>query len=153
MSERVLICTGTRKEAQELRTAVDLCLSRILPDRIIVGDCTGVDRYVREWAMGNDIVHEVYPAQWSNLGKAAGPIRNEAMGARGADYLRARRDYVLLLHFPGGHGTHGMIRIAKRLGIPTIGDDAVANPLFALPYPWDGAAYLKGIPEEWHGNL
>jgi hypothetical protein len=54
---------------------------------------------------------EAYPARWKELGRSAGPVRNEQMVAAGA---------VLVLAWPGpgSVGTWDCLRLAARRGIP-----------------------------------
>jgi predicted Rossmann-fold nucleotide-binding protein len=75
--------------------------------KVISGGCKGADEIGERWAGLNGIEVEIYRAEWKTKGKAAGPIRNEAM-ARIADAV------VL---FPGGKGTANMEAAAKRHGI------------------------------------
>lgn len=77
-----------------------------------VGCCTGLDAMVREYARSNNITYQIFKADWTNLGRKAGPIRNEEM-LRGSN-----PDY--LLAFVGGRGTKNCSVLAKRLGIKVI---------------------------------
>lgn len=73
---------------------------------VIVGSVFGVDRDAHTWALEHERMASVIPARWQTYGRAAGPIRNEAMAAL------CRPDVVLA--FPGGAGTAGMVEVAKR---------------------------------------
>jgi hypothetical protein len=66
---------------------------------LIHGDAQGVDRLAGQWAKYNSILVDVYPADWANLGKRAGHIRNAKMIESGVDYA---------ILFPGGNGTANM---------------------------------------------
>jgi hypothetical protein len=68
------------------------------------GGARGVDGLAQRAIKKYKIVHRVFPANWKELGKAAGPLRNVQM----VDYL----DFVInhghttqVLAFPGGSGT------------------------------------------------
>lgn len=74
---------------------------------VISGGATGVDSDGEAWAKSRGLPVQVIKARWTELGKKAGPIRNEEM-ARQADAV------VL---FPGGKGTASMYRLAKRYGL------------------------------------
>ena len=74
---------------------------------VISGKAKGADWYGEYWAYENQIPVKPFPADWKAHGKAAGPMRNQAM----ASYA----DAVAL--FPGGKGTDSMYRIAKATGI------------------------------------
>ncbi|MCX5209745.1 DUF2493 domain-containing protein [Kitasatospora sp. NBC_00240] len=79
---------------------------------LVHGACpTGADHYASRWASLVGITQETYPANWTAHGKAAGPIRNQAMVAAGAD---------LVLAFPLGPspGTRNCMAAARNAGIP-----------------------------------
>ena len=69
---------------------------------IVSGGASGVDRCGEAFALKNNVPLKVFPAKWSEHGKAAGPIRNEEM----AIYA----DAVIL--FKGGRGTQSMFNQA-----------------------------------------
>jgi hypothetical protein len=62
--------------------------------------------------MGKGARHPVstFFAAWHEHGRGAGPIRNRQMLEEG------RPDLVVA--FPGGHGTAGMIKLALKAGVP-----------------------------------
>lgn len=101
-------------EAQQLLELLDE-VSRELPSegevlRIVTGDATGADDLATRWARASDVPVKVYRAHWAELGRRAGPIRNQQM----LDENRA--DIKMVLAFPGGKGTADMIRRAKLAG-------------------------------------
>lgn len=78
------------------------------------GDAAGTDRMAGEYWMAHLLgpVHAV-PANWAELGKSAGSVRNGLLVARMPD---------LLLAFPydgGSPGTADAVRQAQDAGIPT----------------------------------
>lgn len=82
---------------------------------VISGGATGADSLAEEWARSNikkrnGVSFNGFKADWNKHGKAAGPIRNQAMIDKG------RPDLVLA--FPGGRGTADMIQRAEAAGIP-----------------------------------
>lgn len=78
-------------------------------DAVLHGGCRGVDELADAWAREWKIPVEVYPADWDAHGKAAGPIRNRLMAARGT---------ALLAIWDGvSRGTGSMIREATAAGI------------------------------------
>ena len=82
---------------------------------LVVGDCpTGLDYWARRWANFNMASHEIFRADWITHGKAAGPIRNQAMVDSGADKCLA---FIL----PGKpcKGTRDCAKRARDAGIPT----------------------------------
>lgn len=103
-----------------------------LPDgetlTVVHGGARGVDRAASQWcswqgSRGAPVVEEVHRADWSTHQIIAGPLRNDAMVALGAD---------LVLAFPApcvsercrrrdahdSHGTADCMRKARAAGIP-----------------------------------
>jgi hypothetical protein len=82
---------------------------------LVDGDCPygGADVACRTWVAirGPRVRSEQHPADWNTHGKAAGPIRNQAMVDLGAD---------LCLAFPraDSKGTWDCVRRAADAGIP-----------------------------------
>jgi len=79
------------------------------PHTIIHGGASGADTLAGEWAAVNGCRCEVFPADWSKHGRAAGPIRNRQMIEEG------RPDHVLAM--AGGAGTQNMISQAIKYGL------------------------------------
>lgn len=78
------------------------------------GGATGADTLADFWASARGVTRAAYPANFypnGRLDRSAGPRRNAAMLAAGAD---------LVVAFPGGSGTADMIRRAKAKGVPVI---------------------------------
>lgn len=97
---------------------IDNALSDPRPDIVFVhGGADGVDKVAALWAVARASLgiavepHSIAPADWAAHGKYAGPKRNAAMVALGAD---------LCLAFPrkDSKGTWGCIRLAADAGIP-----------------------------------
>jgi hypothetical protein len=65
---------------------------------VVSGKARGADRCGEIWAARNNVPIKPFPADWDNLGKRAGFIRNQEMAAYA--------DAVAL--FPGGRGTNNM---------------------------------------------
>lgn len=78
---------------------------------LIHGNARGADSLADEWARGQGIDTEVYPADWKKHGKPAGIIRNQQMLDQHPD---------LVVAFPGGKGTKHMTDISRKAGIKTI---------------------------------
>jgi hypothetical protein len=79
---------------------------------VVSGGATGADREGERWAYHQKIPVKIFPADWSQHGSAAGPIRNQQM----ADFLLLYHRRAVLL-FPGGRGTQSMRNIARKSGI------------------------------------
>ena len=107
---RVLVCGGRNYNNQE---RVNDVLSDILQDKIITciihGAAKGADSSGGFFAKLRNIHVEAYLAQWNIYGKRAGMIRNQRMLDEGKPDL--------VVAFPGGVGTAGMVRIAKAAGV------------------------------------
>lgn len=81
-------------------------------DIVITGGAPGADTIAICFARGIEADVMVFPADWANEGRAAGPKRNARMLAEG------KPDFVLA--FPGGRGTADMVRRAKAAGVPVV---------------------------------
>lgn len=78
---------------------------------ILHGGARGADRIAGEYARDHGILEEVYPADWTHLGRSAGPIRNQHMLEHG------HPDLVLAFPTPYGKGTWDMMFRAHRAGV------------------------------------
>lgn len=108
---RVLVCGG-----RDYRDWETLCeeLSLLHADHdittIIHGGARGADDMAGQFARASIGIEEVvYPANWKDHGKSAGPIRNQLMLDEG------KPDMVVA--FPGGRGTADMVRRAREANI------------------------------------
>lgn len=106
----VILVTGGRfYNRQEF---VGRVLERLQPLIIIQGDGGNTDRFAKEWGEANRVHVATVPAYWGKpFFNSAGPRRNQAMSLLRPD---------LVLAFPGGRGTNGMVKIAKSQGIQVI---------------------------------
>jgi hypothetical protein len=79
--------------------------------QIVSGKAKGVDTLGEVWALANNIPVEAFPADWSQHGRAAGPIRNRQM----AEYA----DALIAIWDGESKGTANMIQQArnKRLNV------------------------------------
>lgn len=117
MSARVIV-TGSRlwRWPEVVHGALNATLGELGRLTVVHGGCPrGADAAASGWAVSAwarrfDTGLEVWPADWEQHGKAAGPRRNTAMVAAGAD---------LVLAFPLGAsvGTRGCMRLAAAAGI------------------------------------
>lgn len=92
------------------------------PDFVISGACKGADTLGEHWADTMGIAVKRYPAEWSKLGSAAGPIRNQLMVdvSDGLVVVRGRKSC----------GSHDVLTRAQRKGIPIV--DVVLTDLEML---------------------
>jgi hypothetical protein len=110
---RVLVCGG--RDCTD-RAAVYASLDSLHAEHrftvLIAGGARGADTLAAEWAGERGIPTEVYMAEWERLDRKAGPIRNQRMLDEGCPDL--------VVAFPGGTGTAGMMGIARKAGVPVI---------------------------------
>lgn len=105
---RVLV-TGSRNYSQIGK--LERTLAGLHVSTLVCGDASGADEHAWLWAQHYDVPTERHDADWEAHGKAAGPIRNQAMVDSGAD---------LCLAFGTGKGTRDCIARAERAGIPVV---------------------------------
>lgn len=110
-----IIC-GTRQHLGESKFHKVQAVAKTF-DVVITGCAKGVDSAAR-FSNPNEAC-EVFNADWDNLGKAAGPIRNRQMAER-LDEYRRHGYTVVVVAFPGGIGTTSMKREAKKLNLPVL---------------------------------
>jgi len=77
---------------------------------IIHGDAPGADQLADKWARLSQVAVRRHPADWTELGRAAGPIRNQEM-------LEEEKPDIVVA-FPGGRGTADMVIRAREAGVP-----------------------------------
>lgn len=105
MIQRLIIAGGRGKA---LTLAEYAKLDRLQPvAEVVSGGALGVDHCGALWAARNRIPCTVFRADWKKNGKAAGPMRNEAMAKYATD----------LAVFDGGLGTANMVKNAKKYGL------------------------------------
>lgn len=105
---RVIVC-GSRDGigpglVERALTAFDRDIAQVL--HLIVGSHKGVDGDAWYWALKRELPCTIVPAQWTTLGKSAGPRRNERM-------LELFSVHAVLA-FPGGTGTANMVSVARK---------------------------------------
>jgi hypothetical protein len=121
-----IIVTGCRNWAcDDLAAAiVGRLVGRYGRDGLVIvhGGASGVDSAFHNASVFANVAREVYPADWQNQGKRAGPIRNGVMVAKGADLCIAVHKFLM-----NSKGTRDCCNQAIAAGIPTflIDSDAV----------------------------
>ena len=76
--------------------------------KIIVGDCKGVDKIVRDH-LSDYVPIEVHYAEWDKYGKYAGPKRNRRM--------IEKSNYLIAFPMENSKGTYSTINLAKEHGV------------------------------------
>lgn len=82
-------------------------------DCIIHGGARGVDTLAGQYARNKNIPEEVYLAEWTKYGRAAGPLRNIRM------LKESKPGLVLCFISEKSRGTRHMSQIAIEAGKPT----------------------------------
>lgn len=117
MKYRVIIAGGrkyslTPRDIQTLNGFTDTIAE------VVTGECkTGADYDAKLWAQFFNIPHKGFPADFKNLGRPAGPIRNSQM----INYVCGLDDYPgMLIVFPGGKGTQDITNKAIKAGLKVL---------------------------------
>lgn len=79
-------------------------------DEVVCGMAAGADSYGAKWAWQNKIPIKKFPANWTEHGKSAGPIRNKEM----ADYA----DALIVFIWNGSRGSQDMLSRMEKMGKP-----------------------------------
>lgn len=112
---RVLVCGSRWYDNQPM---VDVVLDYLCPNlgatTIIEGEARGADLMARNWAQERGVTFEPYPAEWSQYGRRAGPIRNQKMLVEG------KPDMVVAFHenISESAGTADMLSRVEDADIP-----------------------------------
>jgi len=108
---RLLVCGGrTYADLDRVRREMNRVVGLRRNVIVIHGGARGADSLAGAVAVKAGVPTEVYVAEWEKHGRAAGMLRNKRMLEEGKPDL--------VLAFPGGIGTGGMIRIARQAGVP-----------------------------------
>jgi hypothetical protein len=110
---RVLVCGGRDfDDRARLYAALDRLHLQHGFSLLIAGGAQGADTLAVQWARSRGIRTKIFMARWITEGRAAGPIRNARMLNEG------RPDLVVA--FPGGKGTDGMVAMARGAGVEVV---------------------------------
>ena len=123
---KVLVCGGRNySDITTLRRTLDRLHAERGFTTLIHGAARGADSMAGRWAKNAGIPVQEFPAQWrrhdskcgytcrnSSYCRRAGFRRNETMLHQGGPDL--------VVAFPGGPGTKGMVDLARRAGVETI---------------------------------
>lgn len=116
---RTIICGGREFENQDaMFVALDLMHAEIPISVVIQGGARGADLLGGAWGAKNLLPVLQVNAHWEELGRSAGPIRNEWM----LDHCAPEQ----VIAFPGGSGTSNMVNQTRSRELPVIfplGDD------------------------------
>ena len=111
LPQRVLVCGGRDYQNKtRLFAELDALRETIEIAQIIEGEAPGADTLARKYGEARGIPVRKFPADWQRYGRSAGHKRNAQMLKQGRPHL--------VVAFPGGPGTAGMIRLARNAGVP-----------------------------------
>ena len=119
-SVRILICGGRHFEEYNFFEA---CVDSFLENHdfdytaleLVSGGCIGTDKLAERFAVEHGCVIKVFPANWKQYGKAAGPIRNKQM----IEYInQAEQKFVIAFTSVNSKGSLGTIKMANNYNIP-----------------------------------
>ena len=109
---KVLVCGGRGYKVWiDIFNTIKTLHEKYKVTHLLNGGATGCDSYATDVAKELGIQPVVCDAIWNFYGKPAGPIRNKNMLDLNPD---------LVIAFPGGDGTEGMVKLAKEAGIEVI---------------------------------
>ena len=106
-----VIIAGSRafQDYELLKSTCDKMLEHVQDVEIVSGTANGADKLGEKYAAENGFPVKQFPADWANLGKRAGFVRNSQM----AEYADA-----LIAFWDGkSKGTKMMIEIAQKEGL------------------------------------
>lgn len=107
---KVIVCGGGDYAfMSSVFEALDNIHDKVGITELAHGDANGVDKLSGEWAAKNNVGCTAYPANWKQLGNAAGISRNQRM------LVEFKPDMVIAFH--GGRGTADMVARAEREGV------------------------------------
>jgi hypothetical protein len=110
---RVLVCGGRDYGNAEKLNSVLSAMHHVSPFALLIhGGARGADRLANQWAVHQKVPRAAFYANWSEHGKAAGPMRNAMMLEQG------KPDVVVAFH--GGRGTSDMLRKARAAGVKVV---------------------------------
>jgi len=107
-----LVIAGTRyfDNYDLLKEEIDKFCNFNNVEEIISGGSAGADTLAHKYALENNIRPNIFNADWKNLGRSAGPIRNTKMAENGD---------VLIVFWDGiSRGTKNMMDQMKNRGKP-----------------------------------
>ena len=83
---------------------------------IVSGGAKGADKLGEEFAKKFGLKLKIFPADWGNLGKAAGHIRNKQM----LDFASEEDGHLIAFWDGKSRGTKNMIEISKKIKVKIV---------------------------------
>ena len=114
---RVIIAGSRGFDNYELlKKECDSLLKNFINIEIASGGAFGADKLGERYAKEKGFPLKIFPADWDNLGKKAGYLRNGEM----AKYAKSNNGLLIAFWDSVSKGTFHMINIAKKLNLCTI---------------------------------
>jgi|APGre2960657404_1045060.scaffolds.fasta_scaffold07821_6 hypothetical protein len=101
-----VVVAGSRVISELYYVQFAIKSANIYIGELVSGGATGIDKLGEQWARDNNINIKLFPADWDQYGKSAGPMRNAEM----ADYC----DAAIILWDGKSKGTFNMIENIKK---------------------------------------
>ena len=114
----VLVTGGRDYWGMAATEAVYSALDLLSPSVVIHGAAKGADTLAHNWCVASgtfELAAPIHGKTWERYRKAAGMARNRLMRST-AEGLWTTSDLLVCVHFPGGHGTAGMVRDVRKNG-------------------------------------
>lgn len=108
---RIIVAGSRSAPIEQVHRAIAQCPWIGFVSEIVSGTAKGADQAGEAWAMRHGVRVHKMPADWSEHGKRAGPLRNEAM----ADLAQG----IIAVWDGRSAGTRHMIETAKKKGLRT----------------------------------
>ena len=119
-----IICGGRDyQDSQTLNNTRDQLHSELTFTTIIHGAAKGADSLAGRWAKSTGIRVQEFPARWNHHDPRCGPRCRQAQYCRRAGFRRNEQMLTegqpdIVIAFPGGRGTQGMIDLARNANVP-----------------------------------
>ena len=101
-----VVVAGSRVISELYYVQFAIKSANIYIGELVSGGANGIDKLGEQWARENNINIKLFPADWDQYGKSAGPMRNAEM----ADYC----DAAIILWDGKSKGTFNMIENIKK---------------------------------------
>jgi len=101
-----VVVAGSRAISELYYVQFAIKSANIYISELVSGGANGIDKLGEQWARDNNINIKLFPADWDQYGKSAGPMRNAEM----ADYC----DAAIIIWDGKSKGTFNMIENIKK---------------------------------------
>lgn len=116
---RIIVAGGREfSDYQLVADTLDSLISAMGTDDITIvsGGCKGADSLGERYAKEHGLALAVFPADWKQYGRAAGPLRNRRM----AEFASEKHGILTAFWNGTSRGTASMIRLAGQYGLEAV---------------------------------